>query len=91
MFFGETVPRDRVERCFELVERREGAARARLVVDGHERLPVRRCARQARIPVAIVNQGSTRADGCASIRVDSPLGAVLPALAADYLRRRLGP
>jgi hypothetical protein len=32
------------------------------------------------IPVAIVNQGPTRGDELASIRVDAPLGAVLPAL-----------
>jgi len=48
-------------------------------------------ATKLQIPVAIVNQGSTRADGCASIRVDAPLGVVLPALAAGYLGRRLGP
>ena len=34
---------------------------------------------------------NVRADGCASIRVDAPLGVVLPALAAGYLGRRLGP
>jgi NAD-dependent SIR2 family protein deacetylase len=91
VFFGETVPRERVERCYQLVE----GAKALLVLGSSlavmsgYRFVVR--ATKHQIPIAIVNQGSTRADGCASIRVDSPLGAVLPALAADYLRRRLGP
>jgi NAD-dependent SIR2 family protein deacetylase len=91
VFFGETVPRERVERCYQLV----AGARALLVLGSSlavmsgYRFVVR--ATKLQIPIAIVNQGSTRADGCASIRVDSPLGAVLPALAAEYLRRRLGP
>ena len=91
VFFGETVPRERVERCYQLVQ----GARALLVLGSSlavmsgYRFVVR--ATKLQIPIAIVNQGSTRADGCASIRVDSPLGAVLPALAAEYLRRRLGP
>jgi hypothetical protein len=33
------------------------------------------------IPVAIVNCGATRGDGKADVRVDAPLGEVLPELA----------
>ena len=33
------------------------------------------------IPVAIVNAGPTRGDAKADVRVDAPLGAVLPELA----------
>jgi hypothetical protein len=71
-----------VERCYQLVQ----GARALLVLGSSlavmsgYRFVVR--ATKLQIPIAIVSQGSTRADGCASIRVDSPLGAVLPALAA---------
>ena len=36
------------------------------------------------ITVAIVNQGSTRGDCYASIRVEAPLGEVLPIVAAEY-------
>ena len=32
------------------------------------------------IPVAIVNQGPTRGDEVATVRVDAPLSAVLPRL-----------
>ena len=38
-------------------------------------------ARQARIPVAIVNRGATRGDALADIKIDAALGEVLPILA----------
>ena len=90
VFFGETVPRERVERCYQLVDGANALVvlgSSLTVISGY-RFVVRAARRQ--IPIAIVNQGSTRADGCASIRVDAPLGVILPALAAGYLRRRLG-
>ena len=80
VFFGETVPRARVDRCYSLVD----SARA-LVVLGSSltvlsgyRFVLR--AAQRGIAVAIVNQGPTRGDAQATVRVDAPLGAVLPAL-----------
>ncbi len=83
VFFGETVPADRVARSFALVE----AARS-LVVLGSSltvmsgyRFVLR--ASKLGIPVAIVNQGPTRGDGHATVRVDAPLGEVLPALLAE--------
>ncbi len=80
VFFGETVPADRVQRCFELVE---GAGLLLVlgsslrVMSGY-RFVVR--AAKLGIPVAIVNQGETRGDTSAAVRVDAPLGQVLPAL-----------
>ncbi len=81
VFFGEAVPPERVTRCFELVD----AARALLVLGSSLTVMsgyrfVLRAARRG-IPVAIVNQGPTRGDAHAAIRVDAPLGAVLPGLA----------
>ncbi len=80
VFFGESVPRDRVERCWELVD---GAALllvlgSSLTVYSGYRFAVR--AAKAATPVVIVNQGPTRADEVASLRLDAPLGQVLPAL-----------
>jgi NAD-dependent SIR2 family protein deacetylase len=82
VFFGETVPRDRVERCFDLVE----DARALLVLGSSLTVMsgyrfVLRAAKLG-IPVAIVNVGPTRGDAKAHVRVDAPLGDVLPGLAA---------
>jgi len=82
VFFGETVPRDRVEHCFGLVE---GAGSlvvlgSSLTVMSGYRFVLR--AAKLGIPVAIVNVGATRGDAKADVRVDAPLGVVLPALAA---------
>ena len=40
-------------------------------------------AREAGIPVVVVNQGPTRADDLAAVRLDAPLGATLAALVPD--------
>jgi NAD-dependent SIR2 family protein deacetylase len=82
VFFGETVPRDRVQGCFALVER----SRLLLVLGSSltvmsGRRFVLRAAKHG-IPVAIVNQGPTRGDGCATLTIDAPLGDTLGALAS---------
>jgi NAD-dependent SIR2 family protein deacetylase len=77
VFFGETVPRDRVRACFALVE----SARALVVLGSSlsvmsgRRFVLR--AVKVGIPVAIVNQGPTRGDEYASVRLDAPLGPCL--------------
>ena len=81
VFFGENVPKSRVQRCFELVD---GSAcllvlGSSLTVMSGLRFVHR--ARHARIPVAIVNRGATRGDPLADIKVDATLGEVLPRLA----------
>ena len=83
VFFGENVPRTRVEECFALV-----SAASALVVLGSS-LTVMSGLRYVRhaaslgIPVAIVNQGATRGDELAAVRLDAPLGAVLTGLLRD--------
>ncbi|MEV7601312.1 NAD-dependent protein deacetylase [Kitasatospora sp. NPDC089797] len=77
VFFGESVPRPRVQRCFELVD----AAQALVVLGSSLTVMsglrfVRRAAR-AGTPVVIVNQGATRGDDLAEALVGLPLGAVL--------------
>ncbi|WP_405008994.1 NAD-dependent protein deacetylase [Kitasatospora sp. NBC_01539] len=81
VFFGESVPKPRVERCFDLVD----AARALLVLGSSLTVMsglrfVRRAARNG-TPVAIVNQGATRGDTFAAATVSLPLGAALTTLA----------
>lgn len=83
VFFGENVPRPRVDACFALVE-----AGAALLVLGsslsvQSGLRFVRRAAALRRPVAIVNQGPTRGDEFASVKVDAPLGPTLAALAAE--------
>jgi NAD-dependent SIR2 family protein deacetylase len=82
VFFGETVPRDRVDRCFDLVDAAGSllVLGSSLTVMSGYRFVLR--AAKLGIPVAIVNVGPTRGDAKADLRVDAPLGEVLPALAA---------
>jgi NAD-dependent SIR2 family protein deacetylase len=81
VFFGETVPRPRVDTCFELLE----GSRALLVLGSSLTVMsgyrfVLRAAKLG-IPVAVVNLGPTRGDAKTDVRVDAPLGVVLPELA----------
>jgi NAD-dependent SIR2 family protein deacetylase len=83
VFFGETVPAQRVQACFSLVER----ARALLVLGSSltvmsGRRFVLRAAKLG-IPIAIVNRGATRGDAHAGLTIDAPLGVALP----DLVRR----
>lgn len=80
VFFGENVPRARVQHCLELVD---GAAcllvlGSSLTVMSGLRFVHR--ARRAQIPIAIVNRGTTRGDPLADIKLDAALGEVLPGL-----------
>ncbi|GHJ48387.1 NAD-dependent protein deacetylase [Catellatospora sp. TT07R-123] len=80
VFFGETVPAVRVQHCFDLVERSRlllvlGSS---LTVMSGRRFVIR--AAKHGIPVAIVNRGATRSDDTATLRLDAPLGTVLPTL-----------
>jgi NAD-dependent SIR2 family protein deacetylase len=81
VFFGETVPRDRVETCFAEV----GDAGALLVLGSSLTVMsgyrfVLHAARLG-IPVGLVNLGATRGDAKVDVRIDAPLGTVLPELA----------
>jgi NAD-dependent SIR2 family protein deacetylase len=80
IFFGENVPRTRVDDCYGLVER-AGA----LVVLGSSLTVMSgfRFVRQAAklgVPVVIVNQGATRGDELAAATLDAPLGQTLTRL-----------
>jgi NAD-dependent SIR2 family protein deacetylase len=81
VYFGETVPPERVSRSFELV----AGARTLLVLGSSltvmsGRRFVLRAAKDG-IRVAIVNQGVTRGEPYAGLVVDGPLGEVLPQVA----------
>ncbi|GIE88792.1 NAD-dependent protein deacetylase [Actinoplanes regularis] len=89
VYFGETVPADRVSRAFELV----AGARMLLVLGSSltvlsGRRFVLRAAKQG-VRVAIVNRGVTRGEPYADLMVDAPLGVVLPNLAPETDTYRL--
>ena len=87
VFFGETVPPERVARCYELLAASHSLlvlGSSLTVMSGHRF--VLRAARDGR-SVAIVNQGATRGDRYAAVTVDAPLGVVLPAVVARVTGR----
>jgi NAD-dependent SIR2 family protein deacetylase len=83
VFFGENVPKPRVEACYALV-----ASAGSLVVLGSS-LTVMSGFRYVRhaaglgTPVVIVNQGATRGDELAVATLDAPLGETLTAAMAE--------
>ncbi|MCW2916900.1 MAG: Silent information regulator protein Sir2 [Actinomycetia bacterium] len=82
VFFGENVPRPRVEECYALTERADALVvlgSSLTVMSGYRF--VRRAAKLA-IPVVIINQGPTRGDDHALVTLDAPLGSTLTALLA---------
>jgi NAD-dependent SIR2 family protein deacetylase len=86
VFFGENVPRSRVDQCHALVEQ-AGAlvvlGSSLTVMSGYRF--VRHAAKLA-IPVAIVNLGPTRGDAQASLILDAPLGQILTAVVSRCRR-----
>ena len=80
VFFGEAVPRERVERAFAALERCD----AMLVVGSslmvYSGFRFARAAAQAGKPVAAINLGRTRADGLLSLKIDADCVASLRTL-----------
>ena len=86
VYFGESVPKERVERAYALVDAAEAllVAGSSLAVMSGLRF-VRHAVRSGR-PVVIVNRGATRADVEATLRVHAGTSEVLPALAEQLAR-----
>ncbi len=87
VFFGENVPRTRVQRCFDAVDALATGGGALLVVGSSLTVMsglrfVRRAAR-AGTPVVVVNRGVTRGDPLATHAVESGCSPFLERLAAE--------
>lgn len=80
VYFGEIVPRSRVEAAFELVDEADVllVAGSSLTVQSGLRFVRRAVARD--LPVAIVNRGPSRGDVHATVKVDAGTSEVLSAL-----------
>jgi NAD-dependent SIR2 family protein deacetylase len=81
VFFGENVPPARTAACYELVDR----ARSLIVLGSSlavmSGLRYVRHAAKLGLPVVIINQGETRGDEYATVRLNAPLGETLTDLA----------
>lgn len=86
VFFGDNVPRPVVDEAFAMVDAAEvllvlGTSLA--VFSGYRFV---RRASELGIPIAIINEGETRGDALATVRLDGRLGDVLPALAQGLVQ-----
>lgn len=80
VFFGENVPRDRVERAFDCVRK----ARALLVVGSSlmvwSGFRFIKAAAEQGLPLAAINLGRTRTDDLVSLKIEISCGEILPSV-----------
>lgn len=80
VFFGENVPRERVDQAMEWLHRSDAMliVGSSLMVYSGYRFAV--AAHKAGKPIAAINRGITRADDLLSLKVDADCGSALQAL-----------
>lgn len=71
VFFGGTVPKSRVETCTESLSRAGGLLIVGSSLQVYSGFRFCRIADKLRIPIVIVNEGSTRADDMATLKVEA--------------------
>ena len=70
VFFGGTVPRSRVEACTESLTSAGGLLVVGSSLQVYSGFRFCRMAEKLRIPIVIVNEGETRADDMATLKVE---------------------
>jgi len=88
VFFGENVPKPRVQRCYDAVEESDAllvAGSSLTVLSGFRFV---RHAHALGVPVVIVNRGTTRGDPLATHKVETGCADFLTALATQETSRR---
>lgn len=88
VFFGENVPRPRVDAALAALQRADAllvAGSSLMVYSGYR---FAQAAAAAGKPIAAINLGRTRADDLLALKVQQPVGAALQALAEAVARRR---
>jgi NAD-dependent SIR2 family protein deacetylase len=80
VFFGENVPRARVEQCAAMVARASALLVAGSSLQVMSGLRFVRQARETDIPVIIINRGATRGDVLATLKVEAGCSETLAAL-----------
>jgi NAD-dependent SIR2 family protein deacetylase len=84
VYFGESVPKDRVEQAYSLIDEADAllvAGSSLTVFSGYRFV---RHAAALGIPIAIINRGRTRGDDLATVKIDNGCSPML-ALLADEL------
>lgn len=77
VFFGENVPKDRVDRCYALVAEAEALVVLGSSLTVMSGLRFVKAARKLDLPVVIVNRGTTRGDDLATLKIDAGVAETL--------------
>lgn len=83
VFFGESVPRDRVEAAYAALDRADAvliAGSSLMVYSGFRFV---HAAAERGLPVAAVNRGRTRADGLLALKLEADVGRALAAVCSS--------
>jgi len=80
VYFGESVPKERVTRAFAMLDDADALLVAGSSLTVHSGLRFVRHAAKTGKPVAIVNRGATRGDDLATVRLDAGTSETLTAL-----------
>jgi NAD-dependent SIR2 family protein deacetylase len=84
VFFGEAVPRERVDAAHAALAAADAVLVAGSSLMVYSGLRFVRAAAEAGKPIAAVNLGRTRADDLLALKIEQPIGQALHALAALY-------
>ena len=84
VYFGENVPKDRVQQAYSLVDEADALLVAGSSLTVYSGFRFVRHAAALGIPVAIINRGRTRGDDFATVKIDTGCSEML-ALLADEL------
>jgi NAD-dependent SIR2 family protein deacetylase len=71
VFFGENVPKQRVQRCYDAIDEADALLVAGSSLTVMSGLRFVRYAAKAGLPVVIVNRGATRGDDLATVKVEA--------------------
>ncbi|MBS0317842.1 MAG: NAD-dependent protein deacetylase [Proteobacteria bacterium] len=91
VFFGENVPRDRVDGALAALQRADALLVAGSSLMVYSGFRFAQAAAAAAKPVAAVNLGRTRADDLLALKVERPVGAALQALAGSLAESASAP
>jgi NAD-dependent SIR2 family protein deacetylase len=89
VYFGENVPKDRVARCYSLLDGAEALLVAGSSLTVFSGFRFVRHAASLGLPIAVVNRGRTRGDDLATVKVDGGCSELLTLLANELAGVRL--
>lgn len=91
VFFGGTVPKQRVDNCMEAIERSDALLVIGSSLQVYSGFRFCRRAKELGIPLALINPGKSRADDIATIRCAAPCETLLSDLLASLSSREITP